>query len=382
LPFNVSDAVFLVSRGTDPRRIMEKLEESGMDWESLSEFMLSVASYCMSPGYGRRLDAAERVLRVMLEYSREKGDRKTESDCLKEMGRLFLERGRMSDAIEFYSEAARIGEELRDDRGQSLVHSEIGEILWLMGDLEGALRHTRRSYEILLNVEREAVLEDLVRMGTILFELRRYEEAYRRYQEALRIAEKLEDFEIQCVCLWESGSALKRMGRLEEALESLLGAAAVKRGVSDTLGEALCRVEAGNVLLLLGRTEEALEQFNTALRLSKKGGEQFGIAVALFHIGVSKIILGNDKGVVEAFERSMRIFRKRLSYNWLAVALNTYLYYLFSVGERARAEEISKEASGIVVDDRLDEMVERSRVIHEKIEELRRILKAGRVGEF
>jgi len=27
-------------------------------------------------------------------------------------------------------------------------------------------------------------------------------------------------------------------------------------------------------------------------------------------------------------------------------------------------------------------MVERSRVIHEKIEELRRILKAGRVGEF
>ena len=369
---DVHIAASLVHRGAkEPQDIVESMERGGADWGSVSEFMLGVASECINLRY---YDAAERVLNTVLDLSRKNGDRKTEGECLNDLGRLMRTRGRGAEAVRFYSEAASISVELGDAMGLGVAHSHIAENLWLQGDLEGALRHSRRACEAFRTVE-EAGAEVVERIGDILLELRRYEEAYGEYREAIRLAERLEDLKTKGSCLFGAGEALRGMGRLEEALEAYLEAIRIDRNTGNRLGERVCLVAAGVVLLRLGRVEESLEQFNRALRISRDGGDVIGEANALFHIGVSNILLKNDLRVVEAFEASIQTFEEWNVSVPLLVALNIYSDYLLSRGESKKAEEISRRISQYKLDGSCEDPLVQERVVEERIGEMREILK-------
>lgn len=84
----------LISRGAEPQDIIDVMKGKGREWESISRFMLNVANQCTKLYHH---DAAERVLNLILELSREKGDKASEGDCLTRMGRLMWskERGMM-----------------------------------------------------------------------------------------------------------------------------------------------------------------------------------------------------------------------------------------------------------------------------------------------
>ncbi|MFB0561148.1 MAG: tetratricopeptide repeat protein [Candidatus Lokiarchaeia archaeon] len=369
---SVYGVAILVSRGAEPLDIIGIMKENGMEWVKVSRFMLDVASQCMKL-YHR--DAAERVLKVILDLSRKNGDRETEGDCLMAIGRLMWSRELETDALKFYSEAARIREELRDTSGLYLAHFHISKVLWLMGNLEEALKHSKLAYEYIQNLEMDGGLEILVRMGDILFDMGRYEEAYKEYREALRISENLGETKTKSICLWGVGATLKRMGRLEEALESYFEAAEIKHDLDDRVGELLCLIEAGKILLRLGNTEEALKQFNEALRISRQDEDQLREAIALFHLGVYNIVLKNNPSVVETFEKAIQIFEKWHFNTHLLVALNIYLDYLLSMGKRQKAEEISNKISQYTLD---GSTLEQKIMVNERIEEMRKILKAIR----
>jgi tetratricopeptide (TPR) repeat protein len=370
---NVRIAAGLVCQGAEePRHIIELMERDGMDWESISQFMFRVASECINLRY---YDAAEMVLNTVLDLSKKKGDRKTESNCLMEIGRLMRIRSREADAVRYYSEAAEISMELGDAISLGVAHSHISEILWLMGDMEQAVKHSRKAYETIQIVEEDAGVDIVKRTGDILLDMQRYEEAYKEYWEAIRIAEKLGDTRIKSSCLSGAGIALKGMGRLEEALESYLEAIRIDRDIGDTLGEQVCLIAAGVILLRLGRVEEALEQFNTALQISEECNDAIGEANALFHIGFSNIFLKNDKRVNETFEEAIQTFEKWSVSVSLLVALNIYLDYLLSRGESEKAEMISRKISQYKIEDPYEDPLVRKRMIKEKIEEMREILK-------
>jgi len=363
----------LVSRGIEPLDIIDVMKGNGREWESISRFMLNVASQCMRLYH---YDAAERVLNVILDLSRENGDRATEGDCLTKMGRLMWSEDRGADAVKCYSEAAAIYEELGDLLSLGSVHFHIGTILWLMDNLEEALKHSKQAYQTIHYVEKDGVLEILVRMGDILFGMQRYEEAYKQYREALKLSEELEDTKTKGICLWEVGTILERMGRLGEALESYLEAAKIKQDMHNRVGEPLCRIRAGKILLKLGKIGEALEQFNEAFTISRKDENQLGEAIALFHVGVSNVVLKNNQRVVEAFEKAIQIFEKGYTRVHLLVALNIYLDYLLSMGEKDRAEEISNKISRFKIEDSSEDASEQKRMVNERIEEMRKVLKA------
>jgi tetratricopeptide (TPR) repeat protein len=362
----------MVSRGAEPQDIIEVMKVNGREWESISRFMLDVASQCKKL---YRYDAAERVLNVILDLSRENGDRVIEGDCLTKMGRLMWSEDRGIDAVKFYSEAAAIYGELGDLLSLSSVHFHISTILWLTDDLEEALKHSEQAYQAIQSVEKDGVSEILVRMGDILFGMRRYEEAYKQYGEALRLSEELGDTKTKGVCLWEVGVVLEMMGRLEEALESYLEAAKIRQDIRGRAGEPLCRMRAGKILLKLGKIGEALKQFNEAFTVSREDEDQLGEAIALFHIGVSNIMLKNNQRVIEAFEKAIRIFEKGYTRVHLLVALNIYLDYLLSIGEKDGAEEISNKISQFKIEDSFEDASEQKRTVNERIEEMRKILK-------
>lgn len=363
----------LISQGVEPQEIIEIMKGNGKEWLSISRFMLDVASQCMRLYY---YDAAEKVLNLILDLSRKNGDRATEGDCLMKMGRLMWSEDRGADAVKFYSEAATIYKERGDILSLGSVHFHTSTILWLMDDLEEALKHSEQAYQAIQNVEKDGVLEVLVRMGSILFGMQRYEEAYKKYMEALRLSEELDGIKTKGICLWEVGAILEIKGRLEEALESYFEAIKVKQETRDRVGEQLCRIRVGKVLLKLEKMGEALEQFNEALSISRSDGNQLGEAVAFFHIGVSNIILKNNRRVREAFEKTILTFEKGYSRVHLLVALNIYLDYLLSRGEKSRAEDVSNKISQFKIEDVSKDASEQKRRVNERIEEIRKILNA------
>lgn len=373
---SVYGVAIMISQGVDPLEVIEVMKEKGMEWKSISKFMLDVASKCMKL---YQHNAAERVLSLVLKLSREENDRVVEGDCLMKMGRLMWNQDRGVDAVKYYSEAASVYKELGDIRSLGSVHFHTSTILWLMDDLEGALKHSEKAYQAIHNVEKDGVLEILVRMGSILFGLQRYEEAYQKYREALRLSEELGDVKTKGVCLWEAGILLEIMGKLEEALESYFEAAKVKQEINDGVGEQLCRIGVGKVLLRLGKIGEALEQFNETFTISSNCGNQLGEAEALFYIGVSNIMLKNNQRVVEAFEKAIQTFEKGYAQVNLLVALNIYYEYLLSRGERDRALKVLNKISQFKFEDSSKEALEQKRIVEDRIKEVEELLKAEKL---
>lgn len=369
----------LVYRGIkEPQDIIEDMEREGEDWKSISKFMLRVASEC---GKSRYYNSEEKILNTLLNHSRKNGDRETESDCLREIGGLMRSTGQLTEAVKYYSEAAAISMEIKDAMRLGVDYSYIGEILLLIGDMEGALSNYRKAYESFQTWDDAAGLEEIAMVGQILFDLRRYGEAQKEFQEAIRISEKLGDKKIKSNLLCCVGNTLRWMGRLEEALEIFLETVRIKEEIGDRVDALSVRVAAGIVLLRLGRTEEALEQLNKALLISRRENKQLGEAYALFHIGISDLLLKNDQRANEAFEKAIQLFEAGYEYKYLLILLTIYLDHLHSIGATERAEEISRKISEYTereYDDPYEEASEKKKWIDERVEELRSILNVNK----
>jgi tetratricopeptide (TPR) repeat protein len=92
------------------------------------------------------------------------------------MGNVFLDEGKLNEALVEYHEAARLSP------GFSLIHENLGRLLDQIGRPEEAMAEYRQALRLKSNVPR---LHDVI--GTLLVELGRFDEAMRQFDEAARL---------------------------------------------------------------------------------------------------------------------------------------------------------------------------------------------------
>jgi len=233
-----------------------------------------------------------------------------EAKCLEKLGYLHFDREIYNQAIEYWTEALRVYQELNDRKCMAESYSNIGTACRLEGDLRSAARFygkalvldhefnlTEGELTSLHNLggtwldlgDCESALESfgnaleiaktdrlkewealsLYRLGLSYQSLQQYENAFNFFEDGARIAEKIKNLEILTYCTLGLGISYEFLGDYKQAIpcyeDALIGAESLK----DKNLEAIVLIATARMNIHLGILEKARE-------LSRKVEEELG----------------------------------------------------------------------------------------------------------
>ncbi|WP_329584475.1 tetratricopeptide repeat protein [Kitasatospora sp. NBC_01250] len=220
---------------------------------------------------------------------------------------------------------------------------------WQLVDAMYPLFHRLRAFELQDEAHRlglaaarraddpAALARMLTDGGGRLRNLGRPEEAIRRYQEALELAQADGDAKAEAQALHGIGQAHLLAGRLAEATRCFREDLALRLSVGYARGAALTRVVLGDVALAQRRPDLALPELTVAYQTLMDIGEPYEAARALAHLGRAHTALGDHQAAERVLDQAADLFRSTGSPTWEARTLELH-------GELAEAREASQQA--------------------------------------
>ena len=152
--------------------------------------------------------------------------------------------------------------------------------------------------------------DDLIGEGIALYGKGEWKEALFRWDEALKIFQKIGDQAGEAKALTNIGVAYKTLGQYTEALRNQQQSLEISRKICDVAGEARSLSNIGNVYYSLGRYTEALRNQQQSLEISRKIGDVAVEARSLGNIGIIFDSLGQYTEALSYHQQSLEKVRK------------------------------------------------------------------------
>jgi predicted ATPase/serine/threonine protein kinase len=148
-------------------------------------------------------------------------------------------------------------------------------------------------------------LKVLTNMGTSFVELGRLEEGSRRYEEACRLLEDLDEPHLEASLLANMANLYLQAGRRQEAETARLRAISLARRVGCKVTEGVVLGNSGQVLLEEGRVAEGREKLETATRILEdvwpSGAGVFGADLSVLEARAGRFDAARDQmGIAES----------------------------------------------------------------------------------
>ncbi len=163
---------------------------------------------------GTRLDRSlkKNVKQLQKEIKQHRGKErsKDEAKCLEKLGFLHFDHKFFDEAIEHWTEALRVYQEINDRRSMAESYSNIGTSYRMSGDLKSAARFYYKA--LLLDHEFNAgdgELTSLHNLGGTWFDLGEFDDALESYRDALEISRNLKLQEWQILTLYRIALTLQ-----------------------------------------------------------------------------------------------------------------------------------------------------------------------------
>ena len=167
------------------------------------------------------------------------------------MGTVFIDQGRIDDAIETYQQAIRI----QPDHGEAYYN--LGNAFHSQTRLEEAVQSYHQAIQIQPNR-----LEAYNNLGVALIDQGKLEESIQAYQKTLEIQPNCAD------AYSNLGIALKEQGRLKESIR------AYQKAIYIQAGSAAAHNNLGQILLLLGDFHEGWREYEWRLKCDDINSEK------------------------------------------------------------------------------------------------------------
>ncbi|MEW6352122.1 MAG: CHAT domain-containing tetratricopeptide repeat protein [Thermodesulfobacteriota bacterium] len=134
--------------------------------------------------------------------------------------------------------------------------------------------------------------------------------AVEKYEQAMKIFERLGDHKRVGMCANNGGMVLKALGQYRKAQEYYEKSLAIKRKLGDLKGEGMTLGNLGNVFYHRGDYDRALELYEKSLAIRRKLGDTAGEGLAIMGMAAVFARRGNYDRSLELFEKSLAISRR------------------------------------------------------------------------
>ncbi|MBD3278664.1 MAG: tetratricopeptide repeat protein, partial [Candidatus Aegiribacteria sp.] len=235
-----------------------------------------------------KFEKAESSARLALEIYSRKSQPRGSISAHNILGSIYFRWGKLSAALKHYMEAQSIFRELNNSSDPGIM-SNIGGVHLQLGNTETALECYMKVDEMASGMEGPADLKTaaLVNMGEIYSRMKLYDAAHDKFLAAKSIAEK-NDMKQSMGAVYDNiGSVMIDLKRYDEASEYFGKALAVFETLNDTKGEALVLSNMGRCSLAAGGSK-AYDYYSESLSRFRSLNDSQGVAGSL--IGLSRVM--------------------------------------------------------------------------------------------
>jgi len=223
------------------------------------------------------------------------------------MGIAYLVLGRMKSAENEFRKCLQLSE--KDTYGMASALGNLGIVFMDKGELEKA----REYYEKALEIHRElgnklGMANQLGNLGNVFMDKGELEKAREYHEKALEIHRELGNKLGMASALGNLGNVFRQLGELEKAREYHEKALEIHRELGNKLGMANQLGNLGNVFAQLGELEKAREYHEKALKLDEELGNKLGMAQDYGNLGNVFAQLGELEKALQSLKESVKLF--------------------------------------------------------------------------
>ncbi len=210
------------------------------------------------------------------------------------IGNIYYTQSNYSQALNYYTAALKIQEEIENKRGVAVSYMNIGNIYSVQGKYPDALKN----YLIALKIAEEIGDKQVAanchnNVGTIYISQGNYPEALNSFFMTLTMQDKIKDKYVVSNAYNNIGSVYSDQGDHLNGLKNYSNALKIREEIGNKPGIARSYTNIGIIYYKLGNYQEALKNHFAALKISEEIGDKRQIARVYHSIGIVYQELGN-----------------------------------------------------------------------------------------
>jgi len=248
-------------------------------------------------------------------------------------------------AIEKFSEAAKLWHAVGDKRREAIALSLIGKVYDLLGEKEKALAYYTQTLSLVRTVgDRSSEAATLNNIGLIYDSLGEKQKALGYYNNALPILQETGNTRVQAITFVNIGLLHDSMGEKQRALEFYQKALPLLRAAHDRESEAVTLNNIGYLYDSIGEQQKALSYFGQALPILQEIGDRRVEAITLNNIGYVYDALDEKQKSLDYYNRALPVLRVVGDRRMEAVTLNNIGLVQKALGDKQKALGILNQA--------------------------------------
>jgi len=206
---------------------------------------------------------------------------------LKASGKMFYKFNLFDKSIEHYTKALKIAEEIGDDSMNSEFYNFIGNSYDELSDIEKAIEFHNKVLEISKeNKWKDGESISLSNLGIIYYKIGDFERAIEFHDKAIEIAHTTGNIDLEGSCYGNLGNALLSSGDSDLAIICHEESLTLKIRSKNRLGELKCYGNLGNVYNVQAEFDKAIEYHSKALKIAEEIKDFTSQSIC--HIGLSQ----------------------------------------------------------------------------------------------
>jgi len=184
----------------------------------------------------------------------------------------------------------------------------LGVVYQHLGDLNQALKKYEESLRIAEELgDKSGIAYSLGQMGIVHYEQGSYAEAQKNYEEVLRLSKELGDKKSISITLHHLGIIHQYQGNYAEAIKKFEQSLKISQELGDKSGIANNLHQLGLIDQEEGNYKEAVKKYEQSLKISEDLGDKSGIAGTLHQLGNIHYFQGSYAEAVKKYEQSLKI---------------------------------------------------------------------------
>jgi tetratricopeptide (TPR) repeat protein/transcriptional regulator with XRE-family HTH domain len=222
----------------------------------------------------------------------------------------YLDGGLYTDALTIHDHARDAAEQAGDRTGQAQARHGLGTVYWQLGRYESAIEYFQQALALFRQSgDRAGEIRALHNLSGVELRMGRYGPAADNLDLALAKAREAGDRLGEARVLTARGVAENWFGRYGSARDFLRQALTLSQSAGDRGLEATALCNLGDAEQGVGHYDSAIEHYGEALALSRELGHQSGEAFSLTGLGTVHTRLGQPEQAAKYHRQALALFR-------------------------------------------------------------------------